>query len=101
MNRRKTAGLLANTNGEHGWAISTAVPRTMEGSVKPEHSRILLASFSDSLSLVQWLYKNSFVFSTAQSMSSIACRRSLPAASKAVCMRTRSSLVGNRETVPK
>ena len=49
MKRLKTAALLAITNGRHGWAISTAVPRTMEGSVKTEHSRISRSGFSDSL----------------------------------------------------
>ena len=44
----KTAVLPANTHGGHGWATSTSVPRTMEGSVKPEHSRILRSDFSAS-----------------------------------------------------
>ena len=48
----KTPVLSANTHGGHGWAISTAVPRTMEGSVKPEHSRFLCSGFSDSLSVI-------------------------------------------------
>ena len=39
----------ANPYGGHVYAISTAVPLRMEGSVEPEHSRSSPSDFSDGL----------------------------------------------------
>ena len=42
MKRRIIAASPMNTHDGHASATSTAVPRTMEGSVKPEHSKTSL-----------------------------------------------------------